>query len=518
MDWLWNRIVRDEVARARTWHTRRLDAQSAEEQRDQRLFEQRMKVSPGGDNITLGRAVSTGNSPFWAGLPTSDAIGVHGWLTGGTGTGKSFEIIACLLQVLAQSKYVVIVVDHKGELAELLLDVVIPALVRRPGRERLLEHLRVIRPFDKRYLPMLRITEREAGVAREVQAFTTAAAVEEALGEDLGVRMDRAFLWMTSLAIERNRPLTVIRDWLRRPELFVSDARTSGDPNLQAYAADFRRENRTSLDALCARLDTFLFLRETRLALSAPRCVSFPEMLTIGLTVIDAGNPPAGAERAGRFWAGIATGRLTRAILSRPVLEDTPPVWVILEEFQEGLGRHQIEQFSRLLALARFKRVGIWFVNQQPAQVAAKDPALVKLLRTNAGIEIAFRCALEDAKFFAHALPPPPKEKAARQWATEEMTRLPDRTFYLWLKQARFRAQRLRSPRLDLAALRERAAAVPEEIRERIRRGTVAATHEELAAFADREAERSTRERPAESQIIGRPEPKNDSGEFPDLG
>jgi hypothetical protein len=353
---------------------------------------------------------------------------------------------------------------------------------------------------------MLRVTEPEPGVPRAIQAFNLASALEDALADDLGSRMTRVFLRLSSLAMELGYPLTVILRWLESPETFARDARRSADLSVREYArSGFGRESRPAVDALLARLDSFLFLDEVKLALSAPRCVSFADALESGLTVVDLGSPPAGAERAQRFWAGILTGRITRAILSRPVTDESPRAWVIFEEVQEALGGGQAEQFARLLALARHKRTSVTLINQQPAQLAAVDPTLVKVLRTNAGIECAFRANLEDAKTLVYALPVPPGQRniaEARLAMVAQLTQMPDREFLFWLKQAPFRAQRVRSPRLDLDALRRVATELPEELREAARRGTVSMDRAELEAFAAAEWERMGMNREADPPVI----------------
>jgi hypothetical protein len=366
---------------------------------------------------------------------------------------------------------------------------------------------------------MLRITRPEAGVSREIQAHAIASSLEDALGEDLGGRMIRTFLKLTSLAIELDRPLTDVLRWLEEPRALVLDARRSQNAGIRRYAAAFAQENRTSIDALLARLDTFLFLRETQLCLGAPECLSFHDCLDRGVTILDLGDPPAGAERAARFWAGVLVGRLTRAILSREVRDRSPQAWVVFEEFQEALGRSQTEQFGRLLALARYKRVGLCFVNQQVGQVAAREPALVKLLRTNTGLEAAFRCNFEDAKGLAHALPVRKDARSpaeARQRLTEEMTRLPDRTFYLWLKKKPFRAQMVRSPRLDLAGLRKAAEETSGEIRERIHRGIMAMPRQ---ALEEASAERSSAPEDKEPWgVVEASPPREEESDVPFLG
>lgn len=500
------RLLRgDEADRAREWQARSLADAYARDHDDVTRFRVAMACEPNDRRVVLGRARDLSGEPFWCGLPFEDFLGKHGWITGATGSGKSFMVLACLLQVLRDGRFPVLVVDLKSELSELLIELVLPALLRTRGGARLLNRLRIIRPFG-RDLPMLRVTEAEPSVPRAIQAFNLASALEDALADDLGSRMTRVFLRLCALAIELGYPLTVIQRWLESPEAFARDARRSTDPVAREYArSGFARESRPAVDALLARLDTFLFLDEVKLSLSAPQCVNFGEALESGLTIVDLGSPPAGAERAQRFWAGILTGRITRAILSRPVTDRTPQTWVIFEEVQEALGGGQAEQFARLLALARHKRCGVTLINQQPAQLAAVDSTLVKVLRTNAGIECAFRANLEDAKTLVHALPVPPRQKnvaEARLALVTELTQMPDREYLLWLKQAPFRAQHVRSPRLDVAGLRESADRLDGEVREALRRGVVSMDRAALEAHAAAEWERIGMTREEDAPVI----------------
>lgn len=463
---------------------------------DQDTFARVMACEPQSKTLVLGRGRKLDGSAFWCGQPIEEFLAVHSWITGATGSGKSFFALGCLLQVLREGRHPVVIVDMKSELSDLLIEVVLPSLVGTASGDRLIQNLRIIRPFGKD-LPMLRVTDPEAGVPRAIQAFNLASALEEALSDELGSRMSRMFLRLSSLAIELGLPLTVIQRWLESPERFGKDAGRSKDVSLREYAlTGFVRESRPAVDALLARLDSFLFLDEVKLALSAPSCVSFAEALESGVTVVDLGSPPAGAERAQRFWAGILTGRITRAILSRPVGPKTPRTWVIFEEVQEALGKNQADQFCRLLTLARHRRVAVTLINQQAAQLGSVDPTLIKVLRTNANVECAFRCNLEDAKPLVQSMPLPPdaqRLEATRQSMVQELTQLPDREFLLWMKRAPFGAQRVRSPRLDLEQLRQVAEQISPEQREAIRRGTVSMPREALEALvAEFEREQSS--------------------------
>jgi hypothetical protein len=122
-------------------------------------------------------------------------------------------------------------------------------------------------------------------------------------------------------------------------------------------------------------------------------------------------------------------------------------------------------------------------VNQQPGQL---DPALVKILRTNCGVEAAFRANVEDARAYAHAVALPGRIKhaaEARQALVERLTRLERRQYLFWAKE-KARAQLVRSPRIDVERLRELAAQVPADIRQMIERGTVSMEPEEPGVAA----------------------------------
>src|SRR5260221_7585874 len=147
-------LTGDEIQQARDWQERVARAASREGN-ERRAFAERMRAHPG--DIRLGRGRDADDTPLWIGLPSERLLGMHSWVTGATGSGKSYFVLGALLQVLALGRHPVVVLDCKGELADLLVEVVIPALCHSPGAQRLVENLRIVRPFDRTYLPMLRI-------------------------------------------------------------------------------------------------------------------------------------------------------------------------------------------------------------------------------------------------------------------------------------------------------------------------------------------------------------------------
>ena len=459
---------------ARRWHATTERARDSDSHARREAFLRELSCNPNDDRVRLGRGQSLEGEHQWCGLPLGTLCAMHVGVSGATGTGKSFLIAGLLFQLLMR-RVPLVLVDMKSELAELLLEVIVPAVVAR-GREDLIDRVRIIRPFESGRVPLLRLTEPEQRVSRQVQSMNIAQSLSEAVGHDLGPRMLRALLPAAGLAVERNLPLPILTEWLRSPEAFAKAAASSSDPIIRAYALhELPRENRNSLDALRARLDLLFHLPEVRAALSAPRCLSFDECLESGVTILDFGSPPGGAEAAMRFIAGPVAGRFGRAILSREMGPSTAPTVVCFEEFQELLGSYQVEMFKRLLALCRFKKVSLWFSNQQPAQIAEADRTLLRILRTNLGAEVIFRSSVEDARTLSGGLStrsPDETLTQARSRLIEEIATLPRRSLFLWLRDSSFGPQRLQSPRLDVDALRRSAATLSPEVRERIRLGS----------------------------------------------
>ena len=460
---------------ARHWHATTERARHADVHARREAFLHELRATPGDGKVLLGRAQATEGHFQWCGLLIEVLCAMHVGISGATGTGKSYLIAGILYQLILLGVPIVLT-DMKSELADLLLNVVVPALIAR-GREDLLERIRVVRPFERGRVPLLRLTEPEPRVSRQIQSMNIAQSLSESVGQGLGIRMLRAILPMAGLAVERNLPLPVLTDWVRSPQVFARAAATSSDPIVRAYALhELPRENRSSLDALRARLDLLFHLPEVRDALSAPRCLSFDECLDSGVTILDFGSPPGGAEDAMRFIAGPVAGRLGRAILSREMRADTPRTVVCFEEFQQLLGSYQIEMFKRLLALCRFKKVSLWFSNQQPAQIAEADRTLLRVLRTNLGAECIFRSSVEDARTLSEGLSTRSSDETlaqARSRMVEEISTLPKRSYFLWRRDSAFGPQRLQSPRVDIDAMQAAAATLSPEQLERIRIGSV---------------------------------------------
>ena len=95
-----------------------------------------------------------------------DFFATHHWVTGASGSGKPSWLSRIPVVLLQPGRrHPIVILDFKGELTALLLNIIIPALVNEPGGQRLLQDLRIVRPFGE-HLPMLNLTLPEPGVPR----------------------------------------------------------------------------------------------------------------------------------------------------------------------------------------------------------------------------------------------------------------------------------------------------------------------------------------------------------------
>jgi len=504
-------LVGREDVLARRWQARLMDSA----RRERLVFERSLTTSPGPGRVVIASYLGKGGDWTWLGMPGGRLVTLRAAVAGATNSGKSSWLLGVLAQVLLEDRYPVILFDAKGETVDAVLDLLLPFLLESGLDRGALDRLRVVRVFGPD-IPLLNLTRPEPGVPKEAQAYAVASAIEQVLAEPLGGRMHHVLVRFVALLIELGLPLTTIQPWLEDPAAFGRAASRSSDVSMREYArAGFRQENKESLRALASRLNALLFWPDARLALCAPGTVSFAEALTQpGLTVIHTGSPPAGAERLARFFSAVLVGQVVRALLSRKVEEQTPPALFVAEEIQEALGAEEARQLGRLLATARFKRAAVWLTNQSRSQLHAVDPGLVSAIRTNVELLLQFRCSPEDATAFAHLLPKEREGEAARRELVESLTRLPQRHCYLAVRDLGLKAQPVVAPRIDFDALRESGHRVSPELRQRIQRGIVALSREQLPG------QQATPDTPASTQDPddGQTELPPESDEFPGLG
>ena len=426
---------------------------------------------------TASRGISLGHSVHDPSLgvkimPGDVAGQGHALVLGATGSGKTYAVAGVIRQLLFElgrgAALGLWVVDHKSELAEIVRRLLAQVLAEIPSTEanRLLDRLVVVNPFSTTALVPLQILRPEPGIAPEVQAFEVTSLVNRLGGAELGVRQDSFLFHLVLLGITRGMTLPEVARLLSEPAALAAAATDSPNAEVRAFFSGAARIANGSLEGVRARLHRLLRLPSSRLMLGAHECVSFSNLLENKIVIADVGSPPLGCEDLGRFWAGLVTLKLTRAIFTRPQHRVRHPVAVMVDEWQEGLagGGDIADNYERVLTMARSRGVSLWLISQSLAGAARISSSLPKVVSTNTGLQVLFRASAEDAHAMAHLLPvsgrrprPPvaPWEHAPtspflsaseeQRLLIEEVSQLPDRTFYLWNRRRPYPAQLVRA-------------------------------------------------------------------------
>jgi len=426
-------------------------------------------------SIAIGNACA--DSSIQVRIPVRDIAGTgHGLVVGGTGSGKTrlvAGIARAILGLIAERRVPIglMLVDHKSEFTELMRLLFLDLLTTLPVRDadRMLDSLVVVNPFSTSALVPMQILKPEPGVPAEVQAFEVTSLVDRLGGADLGVRQDSFLFHLTLLGITRGMSLPEVAGLTSDPMSLASAAIESSSPEVRDFfsaRSGTQRLAAGSLEGVRARLHRLLRLPSTKLMLGARDALSFRRLLSEKIVFVDVGSPPLGCEDLGRFWAGLVMLKLTRAIFERTADEARRPVVVLTDEWQEGLsgGGDMAEHYERVLSMARSRGVSFWLISQSLAGAARVSASLPKVAATNASVQFLFRSSIEDARSMAHLLPvtgrrlrpePAPWERRTgspylapddeARWLMNEVTTLPDRTFYLWNRKRPYRAELVRA-------------------------------------------------------------------------
>lgn len=457
--------------------------------------------------IRLGRLVESGE-PLWAAL---DDLLVHMLVLGASGSGKSFLLL--VLAVVAWMHGVpIIVIDPKGEMAELLLERILPTLISQlpaSAQAHALSTIRVIDPFGSTALPPMNPLVREPALSIDLQALDVASCFEAVVDAGTGVRMQTVLDWLLRLVIAVGQgSFLTVRRALQDTAVLEALVRQCTDRETVSYfLTRWTTEPQSAKNAVLARLDRLLALPATRLSLSATTALDFDAMLTTGITIVNLGNVPAGLTDVADFWSTWVFTKLVRAIYRRPATGiGVPPAILLSDEWQSSVTRPLISSMEDVLARARSRRVFLWLCCQQRAQVERVSGALWDIVAGQTTIQVLFRATIDDARAMRHVLPvtgrmprlaPAPwdRSRAAspflspaeeREARVEEIAHLANRTAYLWDRRRPWPAVQFRTATLDLPDGKR----APPAIALQVGRGSVAVDVADLRRLMDAEAAR----------------------------
>ncbi|MDO9016253.1 MAG: DUF87 domain-containing protein [Deltaproteobacteria bacterium] len=334
----------------------------------------------------------------------------HQLVLGDTGSGKTYQTIQELIalarkQVIASA----VILDMKGELAELLTDQAFPALAASlppADADALLRRIVVIDPFSSTHLPPLNVLVRDPGQPLAIQARDVAECFEAATETDVSVRMETILDWVLRLVIETGGSFLTVRRALQEPAVLEGLVRTAKDPDtIRYFLTRYPSEPKTSKLALLSRLDRFLALPMTQLSLGAKSCVDFDRLLEDHITIVSLGKAPAGLQSVARFFAMVVFTRFVRAIFRRPPRAQGFASLIVADEWQVALNAALAKEFEAILTLARSRGVHLWLSNQQLAQLDRHGATLKSVVLGLTANQVFFRLADEDCRALKRIFP-----------------------------------------------------------------------------------------------------------------
>lgn len=435
----------------------------------------------------------------------------HLAIFGENGSGKTYEMLLKMLALIGRKTVrSLIVLDMKGELAELLTHQALPALAARmspPEADALLNRIVVVDPFSTTHPPPLNVLVRDPGMPIAIQARDTAECFETATETDVTTRMETILDWMLRLVISINEILTktkgsflTVRRALQEPLVLDGLVRQSPDREAVRYfLTRFPSEPKASKLALLARLDRFLALPMTQLCLGANCCLDFDGLLQNKIVIIALGNAPAGLQSVARFFAMVILTRFVRAIFRLPPRSQGFASVLAADEWQIALNPALAKEFESILTLARSRGVFLWLANQQLTQLDRQGTTLRSVVLGQTATQMVFRMAADDARALKYLFPvtgtrrrhagagsatspflSPSEEVEARM---TEASRLPNRVGYWFDRRKPWGAVLMRSATLDLPP----TSSLPPAYVVRAQRGVIGFTVADLERMIDEE-------------------------------
>lgn len=421
----------------------------------------------------------------------------HQLMLGVTGSGKTYQLVHQLVAALRSGARSAVVLDMKGEFAELLLNGVLPGIAASlPPAEAdaFLRRIVVIDPFSATHPPPLNVLVRDPGQPIGIQARGVAECFQAATESDVSVRMETVLDWVLRLVIETGGSFRAVRRALQEPAVLEGMVRRSSDPDTVRYfLTRYAAEPKASKLALLARLDRFLALPMAELSLGAKTCLDFDRLLEDRVTIVTLGQAPAGLRSVARFFAMVVFTRFVRALFRRPPRSQGAGSVIVADEWQVALNPALADEFESILTLARSRRAYLWLANQQLAQLDGHGPSLKSVVLGETDVQTFFRMAEDDARALRRMLPSTgtvrrkagagtpgaapfltPSEEA--EYRANTAGRLPDREGYYNDRQRPWGSVPFRSATVFLPA----TASLPQDYVARARTGSLACTVAEL--------------------------------------
>jgi len=407
-----------------------------------------------------------------------DKLWTHGLVLGASGAGKSYTILWILsraLQLISQSLNSSVaapvpafgLLDAKGELFEHAIRYLYAYLYRLEptAREALNKKIVLIDFSNSEFIAPYNILAHREYLSDELMVADRIDTISEQFSglSEMSVRMKMIAKYFFLLMAEFDLPLTFFERLCLDNMLLQALVEKSENAQVQDYFLHrFEDESRSTLLALRQRVDSIQVSESVRLSLSASSVPNFTALQDQGCLIL--------INTAGRnITRGISQmlQSLTLSDIKQSIFRRTnfkqKFLWT-LDETQEVLKTStNREHMVDLLTMSR--SFGSFFVLlTQSLTSAVRDSDILNSIMSNVRWIVMLRSTLRDAELIAPAIPltgtlHKPKhhplepikymsESEELRTRLKEITKLPDRHAYCWLKADLHTAVKITTPRV----------------------------------------------------------------------
>jgi hypothetical protein len=399
-----------------------------------------------------------------------EKIMAHGLTVGASGAGKSYFALSVMTQLLSLSSSSPVswaCLDAKGELFERAIQYLYAHLYRLSPKER--ESLKkrivivdfsnadLITPYNilarQKYLP------DEAMVANRIDTIS-----EQFSGlSDMSVRMKMILKYFFLLMAEFDLPLTSFEKLCLDPVLLTSLVEKSQNIQTKEYFLHrFDDESKSTLLALRQRIDSLLISEGVRLSLSASSAPDFATLQDQGSIILINTAGPSITRGVSELLQSLILSDIKQSVFRRSN-PDHRFIWFLDEAqnlYKTAVNR---EHMADLLTMAR--SFGSFFVLlTQSLTSAVRNQDILNSILANVRWVVMLRSTLRDAEILTPSIPLTGTLTKAKHnpfepvhYLTEneemkvrlkEITKLPDRIAYLWLKAHLNTAVKITTPQV----------------------------------------------------------------------
>lgn len=398
-----------------------------------------------------------------------DKVIAHALVLGASGAGKSFFALSLLNQLIASpsstSSVSLGLLDPKGELFEKAILYLYAHLycLKPTEREAFKKRIVIIDFSNAELITPYNILARREYLADELMVAGRIDTISEQFSglSEMSVRMKMILKYFFLLLTEFDLPLSFFERLCINPLLLNALVERSRNPQLKDYfLSRFDDESKSTLLALRQRIDALLISEGVRLSLSAPSAPDFAALQDQGSIILINTAGHNITRGISELLQGLILSDIKQSVFRR-TNQQQKFIWFFDEAQNLYKTSANREHMVDLLTMAR--SFGSFFVLlTQSLTSATRDQDILNSILGNVRWIVMLRSTLRDAGLIGPAIPvtgtmlksrhnpfepaQPMSESEELKARLNEVTKLPDRTAYCWLKAYLDKAVKITTP------------------------------------------------------------------------